>query len=140
MVRRFSINYVILSILMDGIFVILSLMSSTYLRPFFNQIWFIKDINQPIELVPMIYVICLIVWIGILFYSGVYGVTKNVQFFQEFSNLFFASTLASLTLAGILYLTYRDISRLLFLLFIVQVILASFAWRLIPWIIIRSGH
>ena len=139
MVRRFSINYIILSILMDGIFVVLSLMSSTFLRPYFNQIWFVKEIAQPIELQPGIYIICLAVWIGILFYSSVYDVAKNVQFFQEFTNLFFASTLASLTLAGILYLTYRDVSRLLFILFIIQVALASFIWRLIPWLLIKLG-
>lgn len=139
MVRRFSINYIVLSILMDGIFVVLSLISSTLLRPVFNQFRFVKEISQPIELEPTIYIISLVVWIGILFYSSVYDVTKNTQLFQEFSNLFFASALAAMTLAGILYFTFRDISRLLFVLFVTQLILATFIWRLVPWIYIRLG-
>jgi len=139
MKRRFSTNYVLLSIMLDGILVILSLISSSFLRPYFNNLWFVKEIAQPLELRLEIYLIVLIVWIGVLFNSSVYDVTKNTQLFQEFSNLFFASALASLTLAGILYLTYRNISRMLFVLFIAQIILSSFVWRFVPWILIGLG-
>ena len=139
MVRRFSTNYIIFSILLDSVLVVLSLISSAYLRPFFNNLWFVKEIALPVELRPEIYIITLVVWIGVLFYSSVYDATKNIQFFQEFSNLIFASLLAAMTLAGILYLTYRDISRFLFILFITQIVLASILWRIVPWLLLRMG-
>ena len=139
MVRRFSTNYIVFSIFLDSVLVVLSLISSAYLRPFFNNLWFVKEIALPVELRPEIYIITLIVWIGVLFYSSVYDATKNIQFFQEFSNLIFASLLAAMTLAGILYLTYRDISRFLFILFITQIVLASILWRIVPWLLLRMG-
>ena len=137
MFRRYSTNYIILSILIDGIFVVLSLYSAAYLRPIFNEMKFVKEIADPIELQLGIYIISLVVWIGILYYSSVYDIHNNARFFQEFSNLIFASFLGALILAGIMYLTYRNVSRLLFLLFVVQVIIFTFVWRLVPWILIK---
>jgi len=137
MFRRYSTNYIILSILIDGIFTVLSLYSAAYLRPIFNEMQLVKEIVDPIELQLGIYIISLIVWIGIFYSSSVYDIRNNASFFQEFSNLLFASSLGALILAGIMYLTYRNVSRLLFLLFIVQVIMATFIWRLVPWILIK---
>jgi exopolysaccharide biosynthesis polyprenyl glycosylphosphotransferase len=137
MFRRYSANYIILSILIDGIFIVGSLYSAAQLRPIFNEIRFVKEISDPVELQIGIYTISLVVWIGIFYYSSVYDIRNNANFFQEFSNLFFASFLGALIFAGILYLTYRNVSRLLFLLFIVQVIMGTFIWRLVPWILIK---
>ena len=139
MARRFSTNYIILSILIDGIFIVLSLYTAALFRPLFNEFRFVKEIREPIELQTGIYVISLLVWIGILFYSSVYDVRKNTQFFEEFTNLFLASAVAALALAGILYFTYRDISRFLFLTFIAEVVLFTSIWRLVPWIMIWLG-
>ena len=83
MARRFSTNYIILSILIDGIFIVLSLYSAAIFRPLFNEIRFVKEIAQPIELQTGIYVISLLVWIGILFYSSVYDVKKNTEFAES---------------------------------------------------------
>ena len=137
MFRRYSTNYIILSILIDGIFIILSLYSAAHLRPLFNELKFVKEMVGPIELQLGVYIISLVVWIGIYYYSSVYDVRNNASFFQEFSNLVIASSLGALILAGIMYLTYRNVSRLLFLLFVVQVIIAAFIWRLVPWILIE---
>ena len=137
MFRRYSANYIILSILIDGIFVVLSLYSAAQLRPIFNEMKFVKEIADPIELQSGIYITSLIVWIGIFYYSSVYDIHNNASFFQEFSNLLFASSLGALILAGIMYLTYRDVSRLLFLIFVAQLIIATFSWRLVPWVSIK---
>ena len=137
MFRRYSTNYIILSILIDGIFIVLSLYSAAYLRPFFNEMKFVKEMVDPIELQLGVYVISLVVWIGIYYYSSVYDIHNNASFFQEFSNLVIASSLGALILAGIMYLTYRNVSRLLFLLFVLQVIMVTFIWRLVPWILIK---
>ena len=139
MARRFSTNYIILSILIDGIFIVLSLYLAALFRPLFNDLRFVKEITQPIELQTGIYVISMLVWIGILFYSSVYDVRKNTQFFEEFTNLFFASAVAALTLAGFLYFTYREISRFLFLVFVLEVVIFTSIWRLLPWIMIWLG-
>ena len=137
MFRRYSTNYIILSILIDGVFIVLSLYSAAYLRPFFNGMKFVKEMVDPIELQLGVYIISLVIWIGIYYYSSVYDIHNNASFFQEFSNLLFASSLSALILAGIMYLTYRNVSRLLFLLFVMQVIIATFIWRLVPWILIK---
>lgn len=137
MFRRYSTNYIILSILIDGVFIVLSLYSAAYLRPFFNGMKLVKEMVDPIELQLGVYIISLVIWIGIYYYSSVYDIHNNASFFQEFSNLVIASSLSALILAGIMYLTYRNVSRLLFLLFVMQVIIATFIWRLVPWILIK---
>jgi len=137
MFRRYSANYIILSILIDGIFVVLSLYSAAHLRPIFNEMEFVKEIADPVELQLGIYLISIIVWIGIFYYSSVYDIHNNASFFQEFSNLVFASSLGALMLAGIMYLTYRNVSRLLFLLFVAQLFISTISWRLVPWALIK---
>ncbi|MCD4802645.1 MAG: sugar transferase [Anaerolineales bacterium] len=137
MFRRYSANHIILSILIDSIFVVLSLYSAAHLRPIFNEMKVVKEIADPVELQLGIYLISIVVWIGIFYYSSVYDIRNNERFFQEFSNLVFASSLGALILAGIMYLTYRNVSRLLFLLFVAQLIISTISWRLVPWVLIR---
>jgi exopolysaccharide biosynthesis polyprenyl glycosylphosphotransferase len=50
---------------------------------------------------------------------------------NELTNLSIGSLLASISLAGLLYLSFRDISRFLFIFFAVQAYIYTVTWRLI---------
>lgn len=67
---------------------------------------------------PTLPFLVLAIWPPILFVFSVYDGLSNRTLRQELRNVFVAIVVAALTLAGILFLTYRQVSRVLFLLFI----------------------
>jgi exopolysaccharide biosynthesis polyprenyl glycosylphosphotransferase len=66
------------------------------------------------------------VFLGMSVYDG----RKNYRVLEELSSLTWAVLLASIASAGVLYLSYREISRALFLLFILFAGLSMVAWRM----------
>lgn len=98
-----------------------------WLRP---QLEFGKPI-APENVLPaaVIVLLVLLVWgVGFLL-TDVYNLQKNLRIIDEFQRLVAAHALATLTFAGILYFTYRDVSRLLVLTFAVTALLLLLAFR-----------
>ena len=137
MLRRFSINYTIFSMLLDAIAVVSSLVIMSYLRPTMNQLTFIAvlpaDIRYPIYL----YVVFSIIWVGVLAAFSIYDGKKFFKLVDEMAALTIASMVAAISQAGVLYLSYRDYSRALFLMTIIASFLFCVLWRLIARSIFR---
>lgn len=133
MFRRYSVNRAILSICLDAIFVMAALAIAAYLRPAMSLLPFSRFVPvTPEPLVPRhLYPLFAFVWVSILALLSVYDGRRNLNIVNELTNLTIGSLLASVSLAGLLYLSYRDISRLLFLFFALQTYLYNIAWRLI---------
>lgn len=129
MLRRFSINFAIFSMVLDAIWVATGLEAAVLLRPFLNGIPFIKTIPEPINLPTSIYIIFSLVWVGILSAFAIYDGRKYLRIVDEYAIITLASMIASISMAGILYLSYRQISRALFLLFVVIVYGLFLSWR-----------
>jgi exopolysaccharide biosynthesis polyprenyl glycosylphosphotransferase len=130
MFRRFSVNFALFSIAMDVALVSLALAVATHLRPLFNSFPHIADISQPIRVPGMLYPIFSFVWVGILLLLSVYDGRRNLRVVDEFTSLTVASLLAAISLAGILYFSYRDVSRALFLFFVLITYFAMILWRM----------
>ena len=62
---------------------------------------------------------------------NIYDGRKNIRIIDEFASLTLGAFLATVTSAGVLYLTYRDISRFQFALFAVLAYLLLLTWRAI---------
>ena len=117
MFRRYSVNFALLSIFFDGIIVAFSLAAANNLRPLFNVFPFASELYKPT--VPFIlYPIFALVWISIFLLLSVYDGRKNLYAVDEFASISLGTLLAAVSLAGLLYFTYRDVSRLLFVAFI----------------------
>lgn len=131
MLRRFSTNFAVFSIFLDGLLIILSLYLSIFLRDFANRFSFVRPIPDlayiPIEL----YLIFPFVWLVTLLVFNIYDGRKNIRIIDEFASLTLGAFLATVTSAGVLYLTYRDISRFQFALFAVLAYLLLLIWRAI---------
>jgi exopolysaccharide biosynthesis polyprenyl glycosylphosphotransferase len=131
MLRRFSVNFAIFSIFMDVVIIVLMLWLTTYVRAQeFLDLPFIKDLRQPIILPPILYVIFPVVWVAIMQMFSVYDGRKNLRIVDDLTSLTLSSLLAGISLAGILYLSYRDISRFLFILFMSSTFLVLLLWRI----------
>src|SRR5512135_2494523 len=112
MFRRFSVTFAIFSMLLDGVLAGLVLRIAGAVRPLLNSLPGVADVPFPIELpAEQLEYILPVTWIGILLIFSVYDGRKNLHIVDEYSNLTFSSLLAMIAMAGVLYLTYREVSR-----------------------------
>jgi exopolysaccharide biosynthesis polyprenyl glycosylphosphotransferase len=129
MLRRFSINFAVLSMALDAICVAIGLYSATVLRPLLNWFSFIQPISDVTVLPISLYIIFPLFWVSILSAYAIYDGRKYFRAVDEFATLTMASFVASISMAGILYLSYRQVSRATFLLFVLIVYLLFLGWR-----------
>ena len=136
MFRRFSINFSILSIFLDGLIVVFALVAANNLRPLFNVFLFAEELYKP-TIPVVLYVVFAIVWILIFLLLSVYDGRKNLYAVDEFASISVGTLLAAVSLAGLLYFTFRDVSRLLFITFILIAFTLMVAWRILVRISFR---
>jgi len=129
MLRRFSINFAIFSMIIDAIWVVIGLQAAVLIRPFLNRIPFVQTIPEQINLPTGIYFIFPLVWVGILSTFAIYDGRKFLRVADEYAMLTLASLIASISMAGILYFSYRQVSRVLFFTFVLIVFALFLSWR-----------
>jgi exopolysaccharide biosynthesis polyprenyl glycosylphosphotransferase len=137
MLRRFSVNFTIFSMLLDGVMVLFSLISMSYLRIAMNKLSFISYLPADIRYPPYLYIVFPLIWVGVLAAFSIYDGKKFFRIVDELSILTIASLVASISQAGVLYLSYRDFSRALFLMIIIISFLLCIFWRLIARLVFR---
>src|SRR5258706_1682654 len=131
MLRRFSINFALLSMALDVLAVVFSLWLARELRPFLNGLPGVESISASVIMPGILLYIFPLLWIFIYSALSIYDGRKYLRVVDEFSTLSFAMGIASVSAAGILYFSYRDVLRFLFLLFILSVSLLCLLLRLL---------
>jgi exopolysaccharide biosynthesis polyprenyl glycosylphosphotransferase len=143
MFRRFSVNFALFSILFDGGCIALSLFLASELRLVINPLPFINPIPE-VTIPPDMYLLFPAVWVFVMLLQSVYDGRKNLRVTDEYSSLALGSVIASVCLAGVLYLSYREISRALFGLFVLLAFTLLVTWRgtirLVYWRIQPENH
>ena len=83
-----------------------------------------------IEFGPALYVTVAAIWTLVFFLLNVYDTRHTLRATDELQTLLLAISLAAFVFAGVLYLSYRDLPRLLFFYFIIvdAVFLLSYRW------------
>jgi exopolysaccharide biosynthesis polyprenyl glycosylphosphotransferase len=138
MLRRFSTNFALLSILLDGISVIVSLWLSVLIRPWLNQFSIFEPIKFPIIFPSLLYIIFPVIWLLIFVTLSIYDGKKFLRVVDEFSAVSLAVLIASISSAGILYFSFRQVSRALFVLFVLFSYFLLIFWRLLIRLYFRS--
>ena len=110
---------------------------SAYYRPLLNVFGFARLVTENMFLPRVLYVIFPVMWIGIMAGLSVYDGTKNLRVVDEFSSITLGSVLAGVTMAGVLFLSYRDVSRLTFISFVVVTYFIFLLWRSIARLFYR---
>lgn len=85
-----------------------------------------------------IYLFAVICWSGALTTSGSYSLKQTLRPISSLTRLITASGIATILLAGILYFTFREVSRLQFLYFFFINILLLSLFRLSIYLILRT--
>lgn len=117
--------------LIDMLTVIASMVLAADLRPSINGVLVIKNIPQGVGLPLLLYV--LFPWATVFIFSSfaLYDGKKFLRAVDEFSTLTLAFVILSISMAGILYLSFRDMSRALFILIILLAYCGFLLWRIL---------
>lgn len=134
MIRRFSINFALLSMAFDAAFIAVGLWLSTVLRPYLNDFAGIELLAFPVIVPVFLYILFPLIWVLIFIMLSIYDGRKYLRAIDEFVVLSLAVLLASVSSAGVLYFSYRDISRVMFIIFVVAAYIFCCVWR----VLIRS--
>lgn len=129
MLRRFSVNFALFSMLLDALSVTIGLWLSAAIRPGLNALSFIKSVN-PNTLVPFqLYVLFSLIWVIIFSALAIYDGRKFLRAADELAALFLGTFIAAISSAGLLYFSFRDVSRALFIVFVTITFLLCLFWR-----------
>ncbi len=116
MFKRFSTSYMVFLYITDLILTEVALFVASLLRfhlPYGDRIpWEMARVPLPV------YGLVAVIWTLIFMVLSLYNPNRVFRAVDEFQLVFLGTTLAGLTLAGILYLTFREIPRYLFVYFL----------------------
>jgi exopolysaccharide biosynthesis polyprenyl glycosylphosphotransferase len=130
LLRRFSISFAVFSMALDYLLVALSLLAMTVLRPLMSNLSFIAPIPTTTWLPTVLYFLFPLFWVIIYSAASLYDGKKYLHVSDELAGLTLSSVIASICLAGILFLTFREVSRALFLSFAALSFLLCVLWRM----------
>jgi exopolysaccharide biosynthesis polyprenyl glycosylphosphotransferase len=130
MLRRFSVDFAIFAMVLDAVLIALSLRVATQIRPALSSLPFVAHIKEWLGTPFVLFPIFSILWVIVLLLCSVYDRRRNLRLGDELAGLTGGSLLAAISLAGILYLSYREVSRVLFLVFFALAYLLLLSWRL----------
>ncbi len=124
--------------MMDATWIIFSLAFITTIRPALSLFPIFAVIPPPYNLPWILFILFPISWVCIFFFVSVYDSDQNRSINNELFSLTLGSILSGVFLAGLLYLSYRDISRFLFILFFLLAYAGLISWRVIVRILLRG--
>jgi exopolysaccharide biosynthesis polyprenyl glycosylphosphotransferase len=138
--RRFSINFALLSMAIDALVVAGSLRLASELRVHLDDLSFLKPLPSSSSLPVLLYLIFPLIWVLLLGAFSIYDGNKQFKIIDEVATLMIASFIAAISLAGVLYFSFRQISRALFLFFVIIAILGLLLWRALVRMYFRLNH
>ena len=137
MLRRFSVTFSLFSMVLDGILAGFALRISGPIRPLLNGLPGVADVPFPIRLPEELYYLFPVIWVGIMLVFAVYDGRKNLRVVDEYSSLTASSILAMVAMAGVLFITYREVSRALFFFFCLLTFCLFVGWRALVRLVFR---
>lgn len=139
MLRRFSVNYAVFSMLLDGALTLFALVIAVALRPNFPQVPYLVPVEE-LSMSIWIYVLIPLLWVLVFLVMSVYDPEGTYRLVDELQTVSLSSLLAALLCAGFFYLFLREFSRYLFVSFVVLNIIFLLGWRVLArvvWQVVR---
>jgi len=128
MFRRHSVNYAILSLVMDLVMALAALLLAWLIRP--NWPWAIALPREGL-MPPFFWWLVPVSWLLVGLALGIYDPSRTATYRQQFANVTRASLFCGLILAGLVYLTYRQTSRWLLVIIVALLWGLMVGWRFI---------
>jgi len=115
---------------LDGALVLISLTLAAHLRPLLSRYPWFAYLTEKQFAPPALLLAFPLLWVAVLALFSVYDARRAVRLPVAMTDLTLGSALAGIALAGVLYLSYREISRAQFLLFGMFAYTSQVGWRL----------
>lgn len=129
MLRQPSVNSAIISMAVDIALTLLALFLAAILRPFLPLIPFFRPLPA-VSFPPILYVAVAVLWGMTFLVIATYDPRRRHRVSDELQSVTLGTGLAALLFAGLLYLTFRNLSRGLFILFVFIDLVFLIGWRL----------
>jgi len=136
--RRFSIHFAILSMILDAGLTLIALVAAVVIRPSLPSIPLLRPLPE-VHFPFVLYLLVPLLWIAIFLIDSVYDPKQRFKAVDEFRNVTIAIFCAALCFAGLLYFTYREISRGLFITFVLIDLCLLLGWRVVARLAFRLG-
>lgn len=139
MIKRFSVNYAVLTMVIDMGVTLLTLILAVSLRPNLPSVPYLVPIAE-IEIPFWIYVLIPLLWVMVFLVTSVYDPERTYRLVDELQTVSVGSLLAALLCAGLFFLTFREFSRWLFITFIFLNTFFLLGWRVIARLLWRLSQ
>ena len=136
--RRFSVQFAILSIILDAGLTLFALVAAVALRPLLAPLPVFRPLPE-VHFPLVLYLFVPLLWIAIFLTTSVYDPKRAYKMIDEFQNVIISIGVAALCFAGLLYFTFRDISRGLFIIFVLFDLCLLLGWRVAARSAFRLG-
>ncbi len=123
---------------LDGGLTFLALVIAFELRPYLLSLPFLIVGEVRISLI--LFVIIPVLWVVVFLLASVYDPKRTYKAVDELQHVTLSGAFASLVVAGMLYLAFRDVSRWLFITFVILNMLFLLGWRIIARALFRMGR
>ena len=141
MLRRFSVNFAIFSMGLDVGLTYLAFFVAIWLRPFLTGLTFPFLIpHYDIDIPNWFYIVMPILWLTIFLLNSVYNSKRLYKVVDEFQSVTIAVGIAGLVMTGLLFLAFRELSRWLFLTFLLADWIFLIGWRVVARLVFRIGR
>lgn len=136
MSRSQDLRYPILAMFLDVSCLLLAFVISQATR---NALGIGRELGETVAFPAPIVVATLALWGLVFFVLEVYNPERNTSFlFKELPKVTLATAACLMILAGLLYFTYRDVSRLMVVYLFVSFALLIFGWRIVYHLVLRA--
>ena len=126
MLRRFSINLAIITMIIDSLLVLAGISITTFVID--RQLTNVVGIRAQFS--PFTFIVFPIIWWVIFLVGSLYDNRRNLRIVDELTSFLLLSLLATISLAGILYLAKLSVHRTDFLTFVVLTIFMQLLARI----------
>lgn len=137
MLRRFGVNFTILSMSLDMGLTYFAFWLAVRERPAMPNLPFIASVGPDVAIPTILYLLVPLLWGFVYLLASVYDPRRIYKVVDEFQLVSLASGFAALVLAGLLYLFFRDVSRWLFLSFVFTNLIFLLGWRAVARLFFR---
>lgn len=140
MLRRYTVNYAVFSMMADLGLTLTALLLAKIARPYLPTTFPFLVPVLAIDIPTILFLIVPIIWGGTFLITSVYDPRRIYKATDEFQAVTLAVGVATLIFAGVLYLGFRNFSRWLLVSFVLIDLFLLLSWRVIVRLSFKIGR
>lgn len=137
MLKRSTLNFAILSLLLDVVLILAAMAAAVTLR---EALPYGPDLGRITLIHSYIYLAAVLIWTLVAIILSVYDPRRTLRAVDEFQQVGLALVISALCLSGFVFFSFKDMSRYLFLYFFVIEVVLVLGWRVLYRLVRRLGN